>query len=331
MVSINNGVGGGLPASGTVDIPQPQTTTTYTLTVVGCGQTRQVQITVFVTSCPIPVISSFTVNPNSVLIGGNQTITFNWNVGGSVDTLSIDNGIGTVSGNSIAITQPQVTTTYTLTTVGCGQTRMASVTVTASNVPPPRVITQSRELAQNGGIFSCRTANIFRISIGFPPIPCTNWTVDLTVTVTEEASGTYLITASKISNADTSPDLRGRGFAPEIGLFGAVNIVPCNGFILPFCYEDRDLLGFWTPYGGGTSNFGGIVAVDYNGANTTATWRLTRIPADAEKIVFRSSGGGSDQYIIYFTGFNLGPGDNQSAGDYNYDYVNNCCGGGGEL
>lgn len=49
-VSISNGVGGGLPASGTVTVVQPQTTTVYTLTSVGCGQTRQAQVTVTVTA-----------------------------------------------------------------------------------------------------------------------------------------------------------------------------------------------------------------------------------------------------------------------------------------
>lgn len=134
-VSINNGVGGGLPTSGTVEVPQPQSTTTYTLTAVGCGQTRQAQVTVTVNSCPIPVISSFTASPASVLLNGNQNVVFNWNVSGTVDSQTIDQGIGSVSGNSHTILQPQATTDYTYTVTGCGSTVQSSTTVSVQVVP----------------------------------------------------------------------------------------------------------------------------------------------------------------------------------------------------
>lgn len=159
-VSIDNGVGGGLPAAGTVAIPQPNTTTTYTITVVGCGQTRQTQVTVTVTSCPVPVINNFTANPLVVVQGGNQTVVLNWSVSGTVDSQSIDQGIGAVSGNSISIPQPQTTTTYTYSVVGCGQTRTAQVTVTVSVVPLSGCLLPELDLLFNNtytGVFGSYT------------------------------------------------------------------------------------------------------------------------------------------------------------------------------
>lgn len=135
-VSISNGVGSGLPSSGSVEITQPQTTTTYTITAVGCGQTRQMQKTVTVnTVCPIPIINSFTALPAVVSQGGNQNILFNWNTSGTIDSQSIDQSIGMVTGNSFSIIQPQSTTTYTFSVFGCGQSRQAQATVIVNNNP----------------------------------------------------------------------------------------------------------------------------------------------------------------------------------------------------
>ena len=52
-VSITD-AGGGLPASGFLDISQPQSTKTYTLTTLGCGVTRQSQFTVTAQTPPQP-------------------------------------------------------------------------------------------------------------------------------------------------------------------------------------------------------------------------------------------------------------------------------------
>jgi len=151
-VSISGGVGGGLPASGTVDVNQPQTTTTYTITTVGCGVTRTAQVTVNVTSCPVPVISSFDATPTSVVVGGNQTVRLSWSLGGTVDTVNIS-GIGNVSGTFIDIPQPQSTTTYTLTASGCGQSTQSQVTITAASCPLPTIssFTASPSLVSQSG------------------------------------------------------------------------------------------------------------------------------------------------------------------------------------
>lgn len=137
--SIDNGVGN-VTGQSFIDIPQPQVTTTYTITSTGCGQSASAQVTVAVAACPVPSINSFTTNPNSVVAGGNQTVRLAWTLSGSVTSVSIDNGVGNVSGQSfVDIAQPQQTTTYTITASGCGGTQTRNVTVTVSSCPVPSI------------------------------------------------------------------------------------------------------------------------------------------------------------------------------------------------
>ena len=130
--------------SGFVDIPQPQSTTTYTLTATaGCGAQSTAQVTVTASACPAPTVAQFSASPNSVLIGGNQTVRLSWNV---VDNSGFGVGVSIAGvGNFgptgfVDIAQPQSTTTYTLTaTAGCGAQSTAQTTVTATNCPSPTV------------------------------------------------------------------------------------------------------------------------------------------------------------------------------------------------
>ena len=60
-----------------------------------------------------PVIGSFTASPASIISG--QSATLAWTLsGGAPTTLTISNGVGTVTGTSRAVS-PTTTTTYTLT------------------------------------------------------------------------------------------------------------------------------------------------------------------------------------------------------------------------
>jgi len=104
------------------------------------------------TSDPAPVISSFTATPASVVLGA--TTTLSWSVS-NASSLTIDHGVGTVTGTS-AVATPGATTTYTLTATGSGgsATRTATVTVTA----PPTVL----EVACSGA--SCGAASASQYS-----------------------------------------------------------------------------------------------------------------------------------------------------------------------
>ena len=137
-----------IPAAGT-DTRIFNSPGTYVFKVKGAnvcpdGSERSDEKAIVITvsdSCVTPVISSFTVNPSTVYIGGNQSIVFKWSVSGQIDAQSIDQGIGAVSGYSYAATQPQSSTTYTYSAVGCGQTTQASVTVN-SVIPPSNEFTE---------------------------------------------------------------------------------------------------------------------------------------------------------------------------------------------
>lgn len=125
-------------SSGSWSMPQPQSATQYRLEAVSdCGAppaTATIPINVNPTTCTPPAINNFAVNPATVIYGENRNIVFTWNISGTADTLTIDQGIGAVTGSSVTIPQPQVTTTYTLTVSGCSQSRQMQVTV---NVEPP--------------------------------------------------------------------------------------------------------------------------------------------------------------------------------------------------
>ncbi|MBM3862553.1 MAG: hypothetical protein FJ385_01180 [Verrucomicrobia bacterium] len=73
-----------------------------------------------------PVINSFSASAGYIEAGDDTTLS--WNVS-NASSVSIDNGVGTVSASGSATVSPAQTTTYTLTATGNGKTRTRSVTV----------------------------------------------------------------------------------------------------------------------------------------------------------------------------------------------------------
>ena len=73
-----------------------------------------------------PTINSFTASPPGITSGESSTLI--WSVT-DADTLSINQGIGTITGTSITIS-PITTTTYILTATNTAGSVTASVTVT---------------------------------------------------------------------------------------------------------------------------------------------------------------------------------------------------------
>jgi Tol biopolymer transport system component len=102
---------------------------TASITATSEGKSGSAPVTVRSTPSP-PVISSFTATPLTVTAGGSSTLA--WSVTGAT-SLSIDQGIGVVTGTQ-RIVSPTTTTTYVLTaTNSAGSTiREATVTVTSS-------------------------------------------------------------------------------------------------------------------------------------------------------------------------------------------------------
>lgn len=79
---------------------------------------------------PGPVISSFTATPSSAAAG--QSVSLAWVVSGA-SSLSIDQGVGDVTGRTSVVVAPAATTTYTLTASSAGSGAVTSaVTVNVS-------------------------------------------------------------------------------------------------------------------------------------------------------------------------------------------------------
>ena len=118
-LSINQNIG---TVTGNSKSVSPIATTTYTLTAIGVGGTATKSVTISVTPSPAvipvttfidPVIVSFNVSPTPIYPG--QLSTLSWVVAGTpTPTISIDNGLGTITGNSISV-YPSSTLTYTIT------------------------------------------------------------------------------------------------------------------------------------------------------------------------------------------------------------------------
>jgi DNA-binding beta-propeller fold protein YncE/plastocyanin len=128
-VTIDNGVGA---VTGTSVKVNPGKTTTYTITATNPNGSSTKSVTITVVAAP--AIASFAAD-NTLLspaTTGPSSATLSWTVTGAA-TVSIDNSIGTVTGNSLSVS-PAATTTYTLTAANSlGGTVTATVTVKVRN------------------------------------------------------------------------------------------------------------------------------------------------------------------------------------------------------
>lgn len=170
--------------------------------------------------CVGPTFASYAANPNSVLAGGSSPIQFNWSLSGTVDTVSIDQGIGAVSGNAYTLsTQPQTTTTYTISAVGCGVRQTASSTVVVNikpncstpavkisanpNVVAPNgqsILSWSAAGMENGGRITISGPNGFSANVQSPPSPASpSGTLSVTL---PGIPGDYIYTATALNPCD---------------------------------------------------------------------------------------------------------------------------------
>jgi hypothetical protein len=132
-LTLNPGFG---PVAGTSVTLSPNTTTTYVLTATNTFGTSTAAATVTVAPANPPVISAFLANPATV--GPGIKTTLRWATNGAT-TVTIDHGVGTVTGNSVTVS-PTAATTYTLTaTNGAGR---VSATTTVGFMPLVTVSSQ---------------------------------------------------------------------------------------------------------------------------------------------------------------------------------------------
>lgn len=126
-LSIDQGIGPVTAPSGSMTV-SPAATTTYTITATNGTASATAQATV---NTPLSVV--LTASPANITPGQQSKLT--WNSRGAT-TLTIDNGVGAVTGAQGSVTvSPAQTTTYTITALdlaGHPATDSATVTVSAS-------------------------------------------------------------------------------------------------------------------------------------------------------------------------------------------------------
>ncbi|MCY1076656.1 beta strand repeat-containing protein [Archangium lansingense] len=177
-LSIDQGVGA---VSGGAGMPvSPSATTTYTLTAT--NEAGSVTATATVTVNQPPAISSFTATPATINAG--QSTTLSWEATGAT-SLSIEPGVGTVTGTSVSVS-PAVTTTYTLTATNEVGSVTATVTVTVNQPPTISSFTASSSTINAGQSttlsWATTGATSLSISPGVGTVTGTNATVSPAVT-----------------------------------------------------------------------------------------------------------------------------------------------------
>ena len=126
-ISIDNGVGVVIGTSKDVSVTS---TKTFTITATNAqGDSTQ---TVTVTVLQKPVIASFTATPSSLPLGGGSS-KLEWQVSGA-DSISIDNGVGAVTGTNKDVTV-DVTKTFTLTATNAQGSTTLKTTVNVAQKP----------------------------------------------------------------------------------------------------------------------------------------------------------------------------------------------------
>jgi hypothetical protein len=147
-LSIDQGIGS---VTGNSRIVKPATTTTYTLTAMNAPDSSVTATATVTVNNTAPIISSFTATPSTITAGGSSTLS--WTTSGAT-SLSIDQGIGSVTGNSRIVT-PGSTITYTLTAANASGNTTKTVTVTVSSASVVRIIYlhhSTGEIIWNGGV-----------------------------------------------------------------------------------------------------------------------------------------------------------------------------------
>ena len=147
-VSIDQGIG-----SVAVDgsrVVTPSSTTTYTLRASNNdGDSDTASVTVTVTEDPEPRCDSFTASPANICSGGSSTLRWSTT---DADSVSIDQGIGSVAVDGSRSVSP-TTTTYTLTATNTVGSDSCTATVTVVD-PPAATISASRTTINEGQPFT---------------------------------------------------------------------------------------------------------------------------------------------------------------------------------
>lgn len=188
-VSLNNGIGAVDP-EGTLTVT-PAATTTYTLTASGSGGIVERQVTIYIVDPSKAPVAELTAASTTLAEGKSTTLS--WEVT-DADTVSIDNGIGSVEPIGSVAISPAATTTYHLTASGPGGSTSASVTVTVTHPKPTASISADKTIIEAGDavLLSWKATNSDSVTItpGIGTVEATG-----SLSVSPASTTTYTITA----------------------------------------------------------------------------------------------------------------------------------------
>ena len=177
----------------------PTQTTTYSLTARNNVNDENATVTVIVASATGGVqISGCSANPTNITAGQSSTISWN---SVNADSVSIDQGVGSVTKTGSVSVNPTQTTTYIVTALGAGASASCSVTVTVGALPviasftaTPTSINAGQSSTLQWSVQNSTSVSIS--SIGTVAASGTN-------SVTPAATTTYTLTATNAAGSVT--------------------------------------------------------------------------------------------------------------------------------
>jgi len=177
----------------------PTQTTTYSLTARNNVNDENATVTVIVASATGGVqISGCSANPTNITAGQSSTISWN---SVNADSVSIDQGVGSVTKTGSISVNPTQTTTYIVTALGAGASASCSVTVTVGALPviasftaTPTSINAGQSSTLQWSVQNSTSVSIS--SIGTVAASGTN-------SVTPAATTTYTLTATNAAGSVT--------------------------------------------------------------------------------------------------------------------------------
>ncbi len=183
-------------------------TAVYTVTGSNVAGSTTAALTLTVTASGLPTIVSFTAVPSAIAPGESSVLS--WDVLGAT-LISIDNGVGPVTGTSTTVT-PSSTTTYRLSATNAAGTVTADVAVTVGSGAPANLVYSNATYVVGAPISPNVPTSTGGAILGYavaPNLPA-GLALDTTTGVISgtptaaAASATYVVTGTNLSGSTTA-------------------------------------------------------------------------------------------------------------------------------
>lgn len=190
------------PSGSTSLVVTPSGTTVYTLTASNAGGSVTASLTMTVGQEIPAAIQAFAASPSTGITAGSP-VSLSWATTNAT-SLSLDNGIGTVTGTSVSVS-PLVTTTYTLTAQNAFGASTQQVTVLVISTPTAAPVIGSFT-ASAGTIAAGSSCDLAwqvsgASSVSLSSVGIVNGTGHMSVT--PSGTTTYTLTASNAAGTTT--------------------------------------------------------------------------------------------------------------------------------